>query len=394
VNHTAGQSRFDIRQLIRLSWLIGVAFALALFVRDFLTFQYSRGISINGSALWGRDFVNVYSAGRLIIEDRLATVYDVAGYQAWQTAVFGWGINDHIYSYPPVTLLYAPLFGALPYFVSLALWTGASLGLFYWAAKPWLEREGLNPLLSLVLPTTILCMWAGHYGLIFGALWLGAWHFMERRPAVSGVLTGLMIIKPHLAILMPLMMLRRQAWIAIGVAALTVMALIALSILIFGVEVWQIYLTTTSQGQFKLIGAVNTFFIKMMPTISPALFKYGFAANAVWAVQAVAGLLTVLALWFRQPIDNHRAGLAAAVGTFLVLPYAFNYDMTLIGLAALLMMNNWTTTGRNWPVALATFLFVLPTTLFFFNRAGLWITPIVLAASLFVLLQREEGERA
>ena len=148
-------SRFHV-----IAWLFGVALSLLLFVRDFVTSQRAHDLSINGSAIWGRDFVNVFTSGRFVIEDRLADLYDKQAYRAWQTGEFGWGIHDHMYSYPPVTLLYTPAFGALPYFWSLALWTTISLLLFGLAARPWLAREKLHESLALILPTTIVCVWA------------------------------------------------------------------------------------------------------------------------------------------------------------------------------------------------------------------------------------------
>ena len=37
-----------------------------------------------------------------------------------------------------------------------------------------------------------------------------------------------------------------------------------------------------------------------------------------------------------MPHDPMKAGLATATATFLVLPYAFDYDLTVVGIAALI----------------------------------------------------------
>ena len=369
-----------------IAWLFGVALSLLLFIRDFITSQRAHGLSINGFAIWGRDFVNVFTSGRFVIEGRLTELYDKKAYQAWQTGEFGWGIHDHVYSYPPVTLLYTPAFGAIPYFWSLGLWTLISVLLFGLAARPWLAREKLPEWLGLILPTTIVCVWAGHYGLIMGALWLAAWHHLEKRPKLSGVLTGLMIIKPHMAILMPIIFLRRKSWTAMATAAATVAILVGLSVLLYGIELWHIYLTSTSQNQLSLLHATHTFFAKMMPTLSPALFALGFSASVVWPMQVTMAVVVIILMWRYQPADPYRAGLAAAVATFLILPYAFNYDMTVVGLASLIVLTEASHAVRIWAALMASFIFLLPAVIIDMNRAGFWIAPLLLAAFLFQIL--------
>lgn len=373
-----------------IAWLFGVAFSLLLFVRDYLTFQHSRGISINGSAIWGRDYVNVFTSGRFVIEGRLADLYDKDAYRAWQTETFGWGIHDHMYSYPPVTLFYTPIFGAMPYFWSLALWTIVSLLVFGLAARPWLRRESLGEGLAMILPASIVCVWAGHYGLIVGALWLAAWHNLETRPKLSGVMAGLMIIKPHMAVLIPILYLRRKSWSAIAAAAATVAILVAASAVCFGPELWTTYLESTSQSQLSLLHATHTFFAKMMPTLSPALFAYGFPAQLVWPAQVAVAAIVVILMWVYQPADAHRAGLAAAAATFLILPYAFNYDMTVVSLAALILLTEASRREKIWPALIASVIFLLPAVIIYMNKAGFWISPLLIAAFLFQLLYKAE----
>lgn len=373
-----------------IAWLFGIALSLLLFIRDFVTSQRAHGWSINGSAIWGRDFVNVFTSGRFVIEGRVADLYDKTVYRAWQTDQFGWGIHDHMYSYPPVTLLYTPAFGAIPYFWSLALWTSISLLLFGLAARPWLAREKLPEALALILPTTIVCIWAGHYGLIMGALWLSAWHHLETRPKLSGLMTGLMIIKPHMAVLMPILYLRRKAWTAIATAAATVAVLVGISILLFGIDLWRVYLESTSQSQLNLLQATHTFFAKMMPTLSPALFAFGFPAQWVWLAQITAAATVIILMWRYQPADPHRAGLAAAVATFLILPYAFNYDMTVVGLASLIVLTEASRAGKVWCALLASMIFLLPSVIIYMNKAGFWISPLLIAAFLVQILGDSE----
>nr|MDQ3077359.1 DUF2029 domain-containing protein [Pseudomonadota bacterium] len=277
----ARAARHDL--VIRIAWILGLFAVVNLLAVDLATFD---GLSVNGIALWGRDFANVHSAGRLILEDRLAVVYDIAAYQQWQAAILGPGISEHAYSYPPVTLIYAPLFGALPYSAALALWFGVSLTAFAFATRPWLVRAGRPAWLALVLPTTLLCLWAGHYGLLLGALWLFAWANLDRRPIGAGVAIGLMVVKPHLAILLPLMLLRRGAWRTIAAAAATVIVLVLTSLLLFGVGPWRAFLGGTTGSQLALIEQSQTYFALLMPTVATSLLALDVPRALAWAGQA------------------------------------------------------------------------------------------------------------
>ena len=85
-----------------------------------------------------------------------------------------------------------------------------------------------------------------------------------------------------------------------------------------------------------MVDDVGTLFIRMMPTIMPSLALAGVSAGLAAIVQVVVALGAIGLLLWRMPKDSGEAGLATATATFLVLPYAFNYDMTVAGLAGLL----------------------------------------------------------
>ncbi len=375
-------------------WLFGAALIAALLAIDLANAAGRPGLSINGQSLWGRDFVNLWSAGRLAIDGQLGLLYDVEPYQAWQRAALGPGIDNHNYSYPPGSLLYAPLFGLLPYPAALLLWLALSAVLFALAARPWMERMGLAAWAALALPATLLCLWAGHYGLVIGALWLFAWDRLDQQPGRAGVAIGLMLVKPHLAILLPLVLIHRRAWRAFAAAAATVAALVTLSTLLFGIELWRTYLAATSGLQLALVAEPNTLFGLMMPTPAPALYALGLAEPLVWALQGVIAAAAIALLWWRMPADRYRAGAATAVATFLVLPYGFNYDLTMVAVAALLLLVDASRSGRRLDAAIAGLALALPPAMMFLGVVNWRIAPLVLAALLWRLLAPQAAAEA
>ncbi|WP_260482884.1 glycosyltransferase family 87 protein [Sphingomicrobium flavum] len=367
-----------ISPLAVLMLAIGLLIAFLLLWKDIRAAEAFSGLRINKMTIWGRDFVNLWSGGRIMLDGQTDILYNLKDYIAWQQANVDPALDQHNYSYPPTSLLYAWLFGLLSYPVALALWLVASAAAFIAAARPWLADAGIGKWAALFLPTTALCLWAGHYGLFFGALWLVAWRQIDRNPALSGIATGLMIIKPHLALLMPLLFVLRGAWRAFAFAALTVGLLVGLSIALFGADLWNTYLTATSGTQLGLVDNTGTYFALMMPSTVTTAFFYGAPPWLAWGLQVVTGLIALGLLIIAPPRDAEAQGLLAAIATFLILPYGFNYDLTVVGLAALLVMNH-AIRARDWlRFTIAALATILPPAMLFIGRWDFRPAPIIL----------------
>ena len=367
------------------AWIIPLALILSVILFDVST-TLPNG-SIHGAALWGRDFVNVYTSGHLVWQGKFGILYDVDAYRAFQDQLFGPGrLKYHNYSYPPVSLLYTPLFALLPYYAALGVWLSGTGALFVWAARPYLKSVGLPAALAIFLPASIVNMWAGHYGFLIGALWLGAWNLLDRRPLAAGALIGAMIVKPHLAVLAPIMLAARGEWRAFAAAALTALGLIGLSALIFGPGLWLTYLTTTAGTQAAMVNDVGTFFILMMPTVVPQLSILGAPLQLALVIQAIVALLAIAAVLRLRHADSQTFGLAGAVATFLVLPYAFSYDMTAANLACLIAMAAcFGKTGHPWQKTWLALAFTLPVTILTMSRLDIAIAPLILAGALYAM---------
>jgi hypothetical protein len=375
--------------------LVGWAFALALGLQ-YLGLDLARALAspswqVGEGTLLGRDFANLYTAGHLVVGGPLHDIYDIHAYRAYQQGLFGGAVLGHNYSYTPVSFFYVWLFAPFPYVVALALWLALTGAAFVVAARPWLRDAGLPAWLALLLPASLMNVWAGHYGFLFGALWLAAWRLLDERPRTAGLLIGLMIVKPHLALLMPLLLIRRGAWTAFLFAALTASGLVLASGLAFGWSYWMSWLGSTLFAQAAMIGDTGQFFLRMMPTVAPSLLLAGLPPWAAWAVQGAAALAAAAALLRFMPKDPARAGLAAACATFLVLPYAFVYDMTAVSLAALLVLRGGSGMRPLWR-AVSALAFLLPLIAVPLNNAGVPLAPLLIGFLLFRLLRPAEKE--
>jgi hypothetical protein len=368
----------------RAFWIFALLIAAMIFLRDLLNTR--DGLSISGDALWGRDFVNVYTAGTLTLAGQLDILYSVEAYRAFQLDLFDAGLRYHNYSYPPVTLLYAWLFAWLPYPLALLVWLGGTGVLFALAARPYCRGAGVPMWAALLAPACLINLWAGHYGFLIGALWLGAFHWLDRKPVLAGVLIGLMVVKPHLAVLAPLVLLRQRAWLAFAAAAATAILLVGLSMLLFGMELWRVYLGETALLQAAMVDDVGAFFLTMMPTLSPSLAIIGLPTALALVVQLMVAAGAIVLLLWALPADPRKAGLATAIATFLVLPYAFAYDMTVAGLAGLILFRHALEHGSRGQALLAGLAAFVPIAVMYLNVIHLPVAPVLIGWQLAAIL--------
>ena len=374
------------RPLVLVGWAFAIALGMQYIGIDLLRALASPNWQIGAGTLLGRDFANVYTAGHLVAGGPLESVYDIQAYRAYQQTLFDGAVLGHNYSYTPVSFFYVGLFAPFPYIVSLALWLALTGAAFVAAARPYLRDAGLPAWIALLLPASLMNIWAGHYGFLFGALWLAAWRLLDKRPRTAGLLIGLMIVKPHLALLMPLVLARRGAWTAFLFAALGASGLVLASGLVFGWSYWVSYVGSTLFTQASMIGETGQFFLRMMPTVAPSLLLAGLPPWAAWTVQGAAALAAMAALWRFMPKDPSRFGLATACATFLVLPYAFVYDMTALSLAALLVMREGTQMRPLWR-AVSVLAFLLPLIAVPLSDAGVPFGPPLVAFLLYWTLR-------
>ncbi|WP_343346413.1 glycosyltransferase family 87 protein [Sphingomicrobium sp. XHP0239] len=286
---------------------------------------YRDGLLLDGGGTWfGRDFTNLYLGGRLVLDD--VAIYDVSVYQR-ELKELGIVAGQNS-SYPPtVYLLGAPL-SQLDYFLALGLWHVGGALLFVLAAR----RHITFPWPWLFLFPAMVSIPNGQYGLYTAGLWMLAF-------AGSGVAAGLLTIKPHVGILLALAMAVQQRWRMILVACAVALGLLVVAELAFGLTqafltdgLWmqsRILLTDSEQQYFGSMTSAYVWF-RGTPFAWPAQIAFSIAA------------LVLIAPLVKLPFKVLVFPLATA--TFLILPYAFAYDMAvvLLGIASLV----WRDWGR------------------------------------------------
>ena len=361
-----------------LLWVLGSYQALAHTVRDIT--DPDPGIIL------GRDFSNLWTAGRMAMRGDGLFAFDVDSFRL--------GLNEHLhllvlqnFSYPPHALLIDTLFALPPYYAALALWSGLGVVAFALAARPYLPR-GFPPLLAALTPAATICLWDGQYGLLIGALWLTVYRLCELRPVQAGLAAAALTIKPHLGLLVAALLLTRRK--ALVTAILATGAMVIASGFTFGWYSWAAFLFDTTRDQANILEQTSEqFYFSMMPTVFPAV-----GGGAIGIVAQVASAAFALwQMWRIRRLPPVDLAFPAATATFLILPYAFNYDMTVAALGfAVLLFGRW---GElRWDEkSILTIGFLSPQLTFI----SALIAPAALALSLHVqcqLLLRSPKERS
>ncbi|GLK80875.1 glycosyltransferase family 87 protein [Methylopila turkensis] len=373
------------RRLLIEVTLAGLVFAAVLVARFFL--PAGNWEDVTGHPL-GRDFINVWGAPRVAAEHGAAALGDLLRYPDLLQDVFGQPLKMFFnWSYPPHALIVLQPFSWLPYGGALALWTLgglAALAAVVAAGLPVGARR-IGALAAALSPAAFWCVVTGQNGLLLGAALLAAVACVDRRPILAGVLIGLLTIKPQLGLLIPIALIAAGAWRVIAAAAATALALAALAFLLYGLEPWRLWLTTTADYQLALLSDISAFHRFMMVSIAPSGAIADLPSTLTWSLQGLGLVVAAAAVWttFRRTSDVATRALVLTVAAALATPYAFNYDLCALAGAVI-----WWISGRENLTGAerraAGLLLLLPVAIVPLHMIGAPIAPLALACGLFL----------
>lgn len=309
----------------------------------------------NPGTLFGRDFVNQWLAGTLVLQGNVGAIFDADAFRAAADRIVGEKITVY-FGYPPHSLFLAVPFALLPYPFSLFLWTVAGAAFFLWAARDHCPRA-MPLVLAILTPAALANISFGQNGFIIGGLWLLA--FSGRGWAAAAA-----TIKPHLGLMIAVQMLRDRKALLVAIGG--TIALVIASVLAFGPDSWRAFLTEILTFQSEVIAPENR--QNMMRRMVTPEVAYGPWAHLLFAAAAM------ILLWRNFNV------FTAATATFLIVPYAFHYDMTVANLGfAVLIFTRWNEMAA-WHRIVACLAFLAPELVSF----GWPIVPPILLLGLYV----------
>jgi arabinofuranan 3-O-arabinosyltransferase len=274
----------------------------------------------------GVDFLNYWGSSMLAWQGRTGEIYDWHRYYNYLESIAGAPIGPFHYSYPPVLLVMTMPFIVFPYVPGLAIWLLSSWYVFYRLLK--LAAPNGAFLLAVATPAVFLNAAGGQNGFWTAAFLGGGLCLLQRAPVTAGIMFGMLIYKPHLAILIPVTLAAGRQWRAFFSASATVIVLLAVSVLVFGTDIWAAYFERVTVLRIWILEDGHGVWHRMM-SVFVAARRLGLDVTSAYMVQVAIGLAAaaiVAVAWYRDAPAPIRYSLAV-LGTFLATPYLQDYDL-------------------------------------------------------------------
>ena len=315
--------------------LLKVCFALFVINATFFPAAYfSHGWIYEAS---GRgiptDFVNVWAAGKLVLEGHPALAYDWDIQKQVELALLKQDFPGYFaWHYPPPFLFVAAMLAQFPYAVAFIGWVSVSI-LPYLAVMRAIVGRPFGLLLGIGFPLVLSNTLVGQNGFLTAALIGGTLYLLPTRKVLSGICLGLLTYKPQYGFLFPIVLIAASEWTVFVTAGATAVVLAFVSWLAFGTESWQAFfhwMPTFSQA-FLVEGKATWWKLQSLYSLVRYL---GGTEQLAWIFQWVltAAVATTLVAMWRSNLRYSLKAAALAVGTLLTTPYLFTYDMMVLAI--------------------------------------------------------------
>jgi len=356
--------------LLIISAVFSVLLLVVIVGRGFLLLNVDGAGSEN---LVGADFSYFYVAGQLVEHSNVAELYDVEAYNSKVADIRNIDAfpRPSPWSYPPTIF---PLVASLTLFdfqTAWILWT-----VFGVVAFAFISRVGTGSWnaasMALLSPFFLLTLMIGQIGIILAVLLIGGLLLYRRGYRVSaGLVWGLLIIKPHLALGLPLLVLRDRQWSTVAGASASISVLVLVSWVVWP-DAWGLLFASLGNNVEQVLVAGDERLTKMATFYS--LFMYlGVPSGIAMALHAV---LAAVAIGLGIRIIANSSSIIHQLSVLVILPamvspYLFHND--LVGMAFLVALASAYFGGRHYNgigslvfllLLLLTILIILDTFLF------------------------------
>jgi arabinofuranan 3-O-arabinosyltransferase len=280
------------------------------------------------------DFVNVWAAGKLVLEGHPALAYDWDIQKQVELALLGQDFPAYFaWHYPPPFLFVASFLAQFPYAAAFVGWVSVSM-LPYLAVMRAIVGRPFGFVLAIGFPLTLSNTLVGQNGFLTAALIGGTLYLLPTRKVLAGICLGLLTYKPQYGLLFPLVLIATSEWTVFFTAAATAIMLAFASWLAFGTESWQAFfhwMPVFSQA-FLVEGKATWWKLQSLYSL---VRYFGGTEQLGWIFQWIltAAVATTLVVMWRSNVRYSLKAAALAVGALLTTPYLFMYDMMVLAIA-------------------------------------------------------------
>lgn len=336
-----------------------VALALGVYL---WRLDWSHAIPRDGSSLVvGRDFLNFWMYGRASGFPDPGQWYDPLQYARALIPIVGADYPGQNWSYPPSMMVLMAPFGRLGYLPALGLWMLLSIAIF--SPVVWRYLDDRRAMLAVMCaPAAIFALMSGQLSFVATAALLGAFMLLDRRPLVAGVLIGCLTIKPHLGILLPIMLAASGRWHVFAAATVTALGIVGVSAALFGMQPWIDYIGIGLPMQNIVLNDAAGIATPFYPTLFMNLRGIGLSYGPAMALQVALSLAAAALVWwafrYRRDADDRLLIALFFACSLAALPYVLVYDTLPLCVAAMALLASGALDSRGR--LLARLVFWLP----------------------------------
>lgn len=315
------------------------------------------------------DFLSFWAAGRMVAEGAGAQIYDIEAHRAVEQTVSAVGILPFPYP-PPFALMLAP-FGLLPFGFGFTAWVALTGAFYVFAARPWMRDR-----LALAQPSMLVNGFIGQNAFLTSGIFLAGLHLLKTRPLMAGAVLGLLIIKPQLAVMLPVAMIAGRHWHAIAGGALSAFLLLLVGLVTLG--------SASYAAFFEMLSTYTDFVAQSrwpwreIASVYALLRYFGLAAGIAMSIHVAVAAVAALMVWQSWRRDRPGKEAVVAAAALLASPYLLTYDGVLLALpmAWLLLSGSRTLALLIWGLALLSV----------FAIAGLFPLPNMLSLGAIIAM--------
>jgi glycosyl transferase family 87 len=278
----------------------------------------------------GTDFISFWTVSSALLSGNTRAIYLPEALAALEQALlppehsmfFAW-------QYPPIALLLVYPLAILPYLWSLASWL--AVGIVCYLTLLWrILPQPLTLWAGLGFPTVLLIVQHGQNALLTTALLGSALLLLNHRPIVAGILVGFLTFKPQLGLLLPVAFVIGRYWATLISAIVSSIALIALSVVLFGSAIWHDFFANIQLTRDILDDGLVPYY--KMQSVFAAVRLVGGSLSLAYGLQALAaiGAAAAVAWVWKRAADPDLKNAALAVATPLATPFILDYDVLIV----------------------------------------------------------------
>ena len=349
-------------------WAYTIAFVFPLFIATIVLFtspNFRQTDSTETGGAFGGDYLQEWVGGRILLKHEFSQLYDqeLSDQIQHDSALLGFDWKESDYYpmvYPPFYYLLVSPLSAVEYKTAARIWCllmalGMSLTLILliqsqpFAARHWIW---LVPIATLFSPV-LLAVNMGQKSAIALAIITATFILLQKdRKFAAGLVFGLMIFKPQLAIVIGLaLLLKRELWFAAG-SAITVSVAVLVS-LWMGVDVCKQYLDVAKE--FSNYLTTHGYQFAEAHSLWSSI-QLCLANQSETAVKVVTALATLAVAFILQRILNGKNHgqvesklrcdqpifylqySALVIATVLLSPHFYTYDLAILLLPMILVL--------------------------------------------------------